>query len=241
VVIVAPAKTGMRVAVIENTEVSHLGQVGVALREADAEIEVFRAWDGQPLPDGAYHDALVVLGGEQNALDDGAHPYLPDLARLMRRMGQADRAVLGICLGSQILARAHGGKNHVGAAPEFGWRPVRLTEAGRADPVLSVVGQDFPIFQWHMDTFSLPAGALHLAENGAAANQCFRVGRASYGMQFHFEASRAVVEDWNRAFPEMVERIHPGWLEAYSGMAAEHGPEADAAGLAIARAWVSVI
>ena len=77
----------MRVAVIDNTEVSHLGQVGVALREADAEIQVFRAWAGEPLPDGNYHDALVVLGGEQNARADETHPYLPDLARLMRRMG----------------------------------------------------------------------------------------------------------------------------------------------------------
>lgn len=231
----------MRVAVIENTEVSPLGQVGVALREADAEIQVYRAWAGEALPDGAYHDALVVLGGEQNALADHSHPYLPDLVRLMRRMGQAGRAVLGICLGSQLLARAHGAENRLGVAPEFGWREVRLTEEGAADPVLSVLKTDFLSFQWHQDTFTLPREAVHLAANEVAVNQCFRVGRASYGMQFHFEASRAVVEDWNRDFPETVERIRPGWLRDFPALAAEHGPEADAAGLAIARAWVSLI
>lgn len=231
----------MRVAVIDNTEVSHLGQVGVALREADAEIQVFRAWAGEALPDGSYHDGLVVLGGEQNALDDTKHPYLPDLARLIRRMGQADKAVLGICLGSQLMARAYGAENHLGTAPEFGWHRITPTDEGLADPVLSVIGQEFHAFQWHRDTFALPGGAIRLARNGTAANQCFRIGRASYGMQFHFEASRAVVEDWSRDFPATVERIRPGWLKDYPALAQQFGPEADAAGLALARAWVSLI
>lgn len=231
----------MRVAVIENTEISPLGQVGVALREADAEIQVYRAWAGDALPDGAYHDALVVLGGEQDALADDAHPYLPDLARLMRRMGQAEKAVLGVCLGAQLLARAWGAQNHLGTTPEFGWHRVILTDDAKTDPVLSVLKDGFPIFEWHTDTFSLPKGAVHLAHSPVAPNQCFRVGRASYAMQFHFEASRTVVEGWNRDFPDTLERIRPGWLRDYPKIAAEHGPEADAAGLAIARAWVSLI
>jgi GMP synthase (glutamine-hydrolysing) len=233
--------SSVRVAVIENTEVSHLGQVGVALREADAEIEVFRPWNGQPLPDGMYHDALVVLGGEQNARADDTHPYLPKLAQLMRRMGQADRAVLGICLGSQILARAYGAQNHIGRATEFGWHNIHRTALGETDPVLSVVGAVFPIFQWHSDTFGLPRGAVHLAENPAVAHQCFRVGRAAYGMQFHFEANRDVVENWKAEFSQNMEAISPGWLATYPQQAAEHGASADAAGLALARAWVSLI
>lgn len=231
----------MRVAVIDNTEISPLGQVGVALREADAEIQVFRPWAGEALPDGSYHDALVVLGGEQNALADATHPYLPDLARLMRRMGQADKAVLGICLGGQLLARAWGAQNYLAVAPEFGWRDVTLTAEGRRDPVLSVIGGPFRTFEWHQDTFSLPEDAVHLAANDSARNQCFRVGRASYGMQFHFEASRDVIDAWNRHFPETVERIRPGWLKDFPALAAADGPGADAAGLAIARAWVSLI
>ena len=231
----------MRVAIIDNTEFSHLGQVGVALREADAEIQVFRPWAGEALPDGNYHDALVVLGGEQDALADQTHPYLPDLARLMRRMGQADKAVLGICLGAQLMARAWGATNCLGTTPEFGWRDIGVTAEGRQDPVFSVLKGDFQSFQWHKDTFTLPEGSVHLAENGATKSQCFRMGRASYAMQFHFEASRAVVEDWNRLFPDTAERIQPGWAKDYPRLAAEHGPEADAAGLAIARAWISLI
>lgn len=231
----------MRVAVIENTRVSPLGQVGAALREADAEIQVFRPWAGETLPDTAYHDALIVMGGEQNALDDERAPWLPDLARLMRRAGQADKAVLGICLGAQLLARAWGGDNILGATPEFGWTHVETLPAGRQDPVLSVVGPDFISFAWHKDTFTLPRDAAHLARTPVAENQAFRIGRASYGLQFHLEMDRSVIDLVNREFPETVERIHPGWLTAFPGLAARHGPEADAAGLAIARAWVSLI
>lgn len=232
-----------RVAIIENTSYSDPGQVGVALAEVGADVQVIRAYAGEALPGSIDdHDALVVFGGEQNALDDEKHPYLPALTDVMRAYGEAGRAVLGICLGSQLLARAFGGDNLIGAAPEFGWQAIEPTEAGLADPVMSAVNDSrFLSFQWHDDTFTLPPGAIHLARNHATHHQAFRVGRAAYGMQFHFEANRGVVDRWNRLFPDLVERKHPGWLERHPDYAATHGPSAEAAGLAIARAWVALI
>jgi len=232
----------MRVAIVENQASTPHGQIGRALAEAGAEPAVYRPWIDGRLPDDIDgHAALVVLGGEQSALDDAAHPYLPALAGLMRRYGEAGRAVLGVCLGSQLLARGCGGTNRVGAAPEFGWRTVRATAAGRADPVLSAAGASFPIFQWHRDTFTLPPDAAHLAENADVPHQAFRLGRAAYGMQFHFEADRAVVAEWTASFGAAAERMQPGWREAHAAEAARHGPAADDAGLAIARAWVALI
>src|SRR5262245_37578886 len=105
----------MRVAIVENMEHTPLGALGIALEEAGAEIDWFRPWDGEALPGGvAAHDALVVLGGEQSACDDETHPYLPALAQLMRRFEEADKAVLGICLGGQLLARAYEAENLLG-------------------------------------------------------------------------------------------------------------------------------
>ena len=229
----------MRILIVENFPDTALGQVAVALDEAGAEQVWTRPWNGDDLPDGTEgFDGVVVLGGEQNALDDHNHPYLPDLARLMKRFGDEDKAVLGICLGCQLLARSHGGRNVLGQTREFGWHRVALTDEGRADPVFAAVDREFPIFEWHSDTFTLPEGAVHLARNDAAENQCFRIGRASYGTQFHFEASRAVVEHWNRNFASTVEGMMPGWLAGYEARAAADGPTADEAGLAIARAWV---
>ena len=232
----------MRVAIVENTEVTHLGQVGVALAEAGALIDIWRPWDDGRLPgDMGRYAGLVVLGGEQSALDDHSHPYLARLAALMRGYGDDGGPVLGICLGGQLLARVDGAQNHLGAAREFGWHHVTPTDAGRADPVLRAIGEGSPIFEWHSDTFDLPEGAVHLAATGAVANQCFRIGRAAYGTQFHFEANRAVVEAWNRDFAEAVEARQPGWLAAFERTAAVQGPAADAAGLAIARAWAGLL
>ncbi|KPH09722.1 type 1 glutamine amidotransferase [Rhizobium acidisoli] len=232
----------MRVAVVENMRNTGLGALARALDEAGAHIEWFRVWQDGILPrDIVGHDALVVLGGEQSALDDETHPYLPELAQLSRRFGDAGKPVLGICLGSQILARAYGADNHLGTAREFGWHKIGVTAEGRADPVLSALGDEFTIFEWHADTFSLPEGAVRLATSPVAENQAFRIGRAVYGTQFHFEADRAVVEQWKAEFPATIERIAPGWLENHAELAARHGGAADAAGLAIAHAWVGLI
>lgn len=231
----------MRIAIVENTRITHHGQVGVALHEAAARIDLFKPWQDGRLPEAGAHDALVVFGGEQSARDDDRHPYLPALARLMRETGETGRAVLGICLGSQLLARGFGAENRLGVAREFGWCDVALTEAAAGDPVLSALPPTFPIFQWHSDSFTLPEGAVHLARSDRAESQCFRIGRATYGMQFHFEASRAMVRDWNREFPDLTEAMQPGWHGVHDHLAATRGVQADAVGLAIARAWVALV
>ena len=190
----------MRVLVVQNYDNTGLGQVGAALAEAGAEIDFRRAHHGEPLPaDAGAHDAAVVLGGGQNALDDEDYPYFPKLHELLRDFERQDRAVLGICLGSQIIARAFGGSNQIGGASEFGWHAVELTETAAADAVLGALPRTFPIFQWHDDTFSLPERAERLAGNAVADNQAFRIGRATYGIQFHFEADRPLVREWNVA------------------------------------------
>jgi GMP synthase (glutamine-hydrolysing) len=232
----------MDVLVIENMPHSNVGLVGVALGEAGARVEIVRPYLAEMLPQTAdAHDALVVLGGDQSALDDALHPYLPNLARLMRLFCEADRSVLGICLGSQVLARAYGSDNHLGQATEFGWQPVALTEAGRADAVLSAAGDTFPAFEWHSDTFTLPQGAQWLAQTTAVPLQAFRIGRAGYGMQFHFEAGTEVVANWKRIYQDQIDRIDPEWLAHAQDLKTRHGADSDAAGLALARAWVRTI
>ncbi len=229
----------MRIAIVENTAATNHGQVGVALHEAGARIDLYKPWTGQPLPDSVDADALVVFGGEQSALDDHTHPYLPKLAQLMADYTATERAVLGICLGSQVLARAFGAQNLLGKTPEFGWMPVTLTDEGAADPVLGALPRTFPIYQWHSDTFTLPEGAVQLARSAAVAQQGFRIGRASYGTQFHFEANRAVVRDWKRSFGDLMAASKPVW--AFEEEAATLGRAADGHGLTIARAWVAQI
>ncbi|KAB2869030.1 MAG: type 1 glutamine amidotransferase [Bauldia sp.] len=232
----------MRVLVVENFAGTPLGQVGTALLEAGAGIDLRRAHLGEPLPEGhAGHDGLVVLGGGQSALDDDDHPFLPAVAALGRTFGAADKAVLGICLGAQLVARGHGAENILGRPVEFGWHEVRATESGRSDPLIAAIGGGSPVFHWHADTFTLPPGAVHLATSGMTAHQAFRIGRAVYGIQFHFEADRSVVAGWNGVFADEIASHTPDWADRYPLEAARHGARADATGLAIARRWVGLI
>ncbi len=228
----------MRVALVENTKVTHHGQVGVALHEAGAVIDLYRPFAHGVLPRLGSYDALVVFGGEQNARDDASHPYLPRLADHMAQAAQDGVAVLGICLGSQIFARGLGAQNHIGTAPEFGW--CALGKMGE-DAMFAALPAQFRAFQWHSDTFTLPQGATALAQGGRALVQAFRFGRAGYGTQFHFEANRAVVADWAHRFPDLIAGMDPEWAQSYRAQEAAHGAEADAAGLALARAWVAMI
>jgi GMP synthase-like glutamine amidotransferase len=232
----------MRVLVVQNFDSEGLGQIGAALVEAGADIDLRRPYRGETLPqDSDAHDAMVVLGGAQNALDDEICPYFPELLDLTRDFAGKDRAVLGICLGSQLVARAFGGENRIGGASEFGWHKVSLTPAAKADPVLAALPENFPIFEWHDDTFVLPENAVRLAGNEVAENQAFRIGRAVYGFQFHFEADRPMVRDWSRSFAPLIAERHPDWNDRLDDEMARNGADADAAGLAIARAWVATI
>lgn len=232
----------MRVLVVQNFAGTGLGQIATALAERGAEPVVMRAFEGEALPTVPGDLAgIVVLGGGQNARDDAAAPWFPQLVELMRGFVEAGRPALGVCLGSQLLARAYDAENLIGATSEFGWCDIDLTAEGRQDPVLGALPASFPIFQWHDDTFTLPRGGTRLAGNLATHNQAFRVGRAGYGMQFHFEADRALVREWNETFADWLAESRPGWSERHPQAEAEKGAQADAAGLALARAWAALL
>jgi GMP synthase-like glutamine amidotransferase len=232
----------MRVLVIENYPGTPLGQVERALDEAGAERVHARAFEGDAVPsspDG--FDALVLLGGGQNALDDENHSWFPTTLDLIRAFTSAEKSVLGICLGAQLVARAHGGQNHVGGHHEFGWHPVEVTQAAAKDAVFAGLPEQFPIFQWHDDHFSLPPGAVRLATSPVAGSQAFRIGRATYATQFHFEADRRQVDVWSTSAAATIAKSEPDWPQRHGKDAALYGETADATGLSIARAWVATI
>jgi len=232
----------MRVLIVENYKSTPAGLVGAALGEAGAVVDLRRAHLGEALPDAADgHDGIVILGGEQNALADAACPWFPGLLDLLRGFAEADKAVLGICLGAQLVARAFGAENILERPVEFGWRAVKPTDAGRHDPVLAGLGAGSPVFHWHEDTFTLPPGAAHLAASNMTEHQAFRIGRAVYGVQFHFEADRALVEDWSAEFAPTILGYAPDWHERHGRDAARLGPQADATGLDLARRWVRLV
>lgn len=232
----------MRVLVIENYPLTPHGQVGRALKDAGAEVTLVKAFEGEPVPRSAENFAgLAVFGGGQNALDDESSPFLPQICDLIRDFHAAQKPVLGICLGSQLIARAFGGRNIIGRPIEFGWHEVKPTDAGKVDPVLSALGDGAPLFHWHNDTFDLPEGAVHLAASAQTPHQAFRMGHATYAIQFHFEAAEPEVRDWSRDFAGMIAGSTPDWAERLEAEIARHAPRADATGARLAANWVRLL
>jgi len=143
---------------------------------------------------------LLVLGGPMSANDTGKYPFLTETMTLIRAFAAADRPVLGICLGAQIIARAFGGEVYRMDRLESGFYTMDVTREGKRDPVFSALGADVTSFQNHFEAVRNVPGAVALATGGACPVQAFRIGRATYGTQFHPEVTIDIVRDWIRKF-----------------------------------------
>lgn len=156
-------------------------------------------YTGIPSGIGGYA-GLVVLGGPMSANDTAKYPFLGDTMRLIREFAAADRPVLGICLGAQIIARAFGGEVYRMPHLESGFYTMAATPEGARDPVFSGLGADITSFQNHFEAVRNVPGAVALATGGACLIQAFRIGRATYATQFHPEVTIDIVRDWIRKF-----------------------------------------
>jgi GMP synthase (glutamine-hydrolysing) len=139
---------------------------------------------------------LVVLGGPMNVDEVQKHPFLGDEILWIRQAVEAGIPLLGICLGSQLLAKAFGARVYPNRIKEIGWYPLELTPAASVDRLFAGCSQSLTVFQWHGDTFDLPADAVHLAQGSLCCNQAFRIGLTTYGLQFHIEMTGEMIEDW---------------------------------------------
>lgn len=180
------------VVVFQHGELTPPGWLADVLLERGVDHEVIRLDAGGALPDRLDWAAVVSLGGAMSAYDEDHHPFLRDEKRFLREAVGEGVPVLGICLGSQLLADALGGRVFPGRRMEVGLVPVRLNDDGRADPVLRFLAD--PVLSFHGDTWQPPPGATVLAES-AEYPQAFRLGSAC-AVQFHAEASAEVVERW---------------------------------------------
>ena len=165
---------------------------------------------------------LIVFGGEMNVDEIEAHPYLLGERELMTEAVRRGIPALGICLGAQMLARALGASVHRAPVRELGFRPVRLTAAGRGDPLLTNFGANPCVFQWHEDTFDLPAGTESLATGAEVANQAFRYGDLAWGVQFHFEVDQDGIDTWLDATGPAIQKVWNRSAEEVRHEAGEH-------------------
>jgi GMP synthase-like glutamine amidotransferase len=163
----------------------------------DIRLDIIDAEKGCAIPpDAMGYDGLLLLGGVIGAHDDHLAPHFPALFDLARAFAAADRPVLGICLGGQLLAKAFGGTVHSQRHAEFGFLPVQPTTAVAEDPLLSGIEPGVTLMQWHNDSFEPPPDAVPLLEGSPCRWQAFRVGRSVWGFQCHLEVTRAIATSW---------------------------------------------
>lgn len=168
------------------------------LTDEGVRIRTIRPYDGDAVPTNLVDDAVIVLGGAMSSVDDGEFPWLEDIRELFRSAHRADRAALGICLGAQLLAQAHGGRVRVGRhGTEGGLIEVRWLAAADGDALVGGLPNPFPVGALHGDSIDvLPPSATWLAASGRYPHQVFRVGSRSWGVQFHPEVSVPTMRMW---------------------------------------------
>jgi len=177
---------------VQHEELEGPGTLVEAL--AGRELRLVRTFAGDAVPQTLAEDALVVLGGGMGVYDRHRLPHLGEEIALCAAAMSLEKPVLGICLGSQLLAAALGAA--VGKAPrkEIGWHEVRLFPEARGDALFETLPRTFPAFHWHGDAFTLPGGAVPLAATALTPLQAFRMGLRAWGIQFHLETDGVVLE-----------------------------------------------
>ena len=172
---------------IQHHECETLGAISDALARSGIHFSHLMLSERSPDPDIAAWDGLIVLGGPYSVCRPDCHPRLRRELALIRQALDLGRPVLGICLGSQLVATALGGRVYRAPAPEIGWLPVRLEAAGKDDRLFQGLPHTFTTCVWHGDVFDLPAGAVSLASSQMTASQAYRYGDNVYGFLFHLE------------------------------------------------------
>lgn len=184
-----------RVTCFQHIDCEGPGTILDILKSKGVQVEVLKPFQGQEIP-AHLGDGLIVLGGPMGVYEEKKFPWMTKELGAIRRCLDSSIPVLGICLGSQMLAHAAGGLVFRGAQPEVGWYPLSLTPEGHGDPLLLGLPTSFEAFHWHGDTFTLPEGAIRLAESDLYRHQIFKVGTNAYGFQCHLEVTEAMAREW---------------------------------------------
>ena len=159
-----------------------------------ADVSVTRLFEETALPDPADIDLLVIMGGPMSVNDEADYSWLVAEKQFIRSAIENDKAVIGICLGAQLIASAMDAAVYPNKEKEIGWFPITGTQPDNAEELFAFP-QELSVFHWHGETFDLPDGAMRLARSDACHNQAFQLGSRVIGMQFHLETTPGAARD----------------------------------------------
>ena len=181
----------MRVHILQHVPFEGIGGMGSWLDSRDAVLGYTRFYESAKLPDVRGLDLVIIMGGPMNVLDERAHPWLMAEKMFVREAIDRGVAVLGVCLGAQIIADVMNARIFPNEFKEVGRLPI---EAIKGIEDTFVFPERMMAFHWHGDTFDLPDGALHLARSEGCENQAFQLGKNVIGFQFYLETTMETTE-----------------------------------------------
>jgi GMP synthase (glutamine-hydrolysing) len=227
--------------VLQHHPSENLGAIADALEEAALAWQYVRVFDGQAIPQemkGA--GGLIVMGGPETVYQLDRYPYLRDEMHLIENALKENRPILGVCLGSQLLAATLGANVRRGERKEIGWYTVRLAEGASEDRLMHGLPTEFVAAHWHGDVFDLPGGAVALASSEQTPIQAYRYGEKAYGLLFHAEMTAEIIE-------ALVNEFHDGLAragidgDAIVATAPKHLPKLGEIGATIFGRWAAPI
>lgn len=171
-----------------------LGCIEEWITKHDHAVSYTKFYEGFSLPDPSEIDWLIVMGGPMGVYDEDIYPWLAQEKAFIRKAIENGKTVIGICLGSQLIAEVLGAEVYPNKQKEIGWFDVKLSETAKRHPLFEGFEDQFPVFHWHGDTYDLPAGSIHLISSDSCLNQAFLYKDKVLGLQFHFEVTEQLLK-----------------------------------------------
>ncbi len=229
------------VLVIQHAASEGLGTIEDALNAAGISFEYIRTFEGQPVPiEACGASALIMMGGPMGVYEADRFPFLLREMKLIEAFLKAGKPILGVCLGSQLLAAALGTPCSKGPKKEIGWLPVQLSPAIEQDALWRGQPSRFVAFHWHSDIFDLPKGAVALASSDVAPVQSYRFGDRAYGILFHIEVAEPNIRKMLAQFAAEVqqENLNPAGILQQAG---SFLPPLQQIGATVFRRWLELV
>ncbi|MFY9269587.1 MAG: gamma-glutamyl-gamma-aminobutyrate hydrolase family protein [Candidatus Manganitrophaceae bacterium] len=230
-----------KVIVLQHVQCETPGSISDALASRGITAQYIRLFLGEEVPKGLEGaSGLVVMGGPMGVYDRREYPFLSDEMKLIEQALQQNKPILGVCLGSQLLAAALGAEVVKGEKKEIGWHPISLTEQAATDPLFKGVVPSFTVYHWHGDIFPLPHGAVPLASSALTRYQAFRYREKAYGLLFHMEVTEGIIREMTSTFASELEEesIDP---EEIAGKTKQYLPPLQEVGKTVFGRWAGLV
>lgn len=179
----------LRIHYLQHVDFEDLGFIKTWATKNNHTLSSTKFYNDATLPNIDDFDWLIIMGGPMNIHDENTHSWLKTEKEFIKKSIEAEKTVLGICLGCQLIASILGSNIYPNSKKEIGWLPLRKTIEGQNHQLLSNLPTEFISFHWHGDTFDLPKEATHLFETTVCSNQGFIYNEKVVGLQFHLETT----------------------------------------------------